>query len=91
MGAGLARGVRCLEIGGGRGPLARWLCEHVAAQGQVMVTDLETGFLSGLALPNLTVLTGGPPHRPSGRSRLHERGFTFIGGWERRRTGDPSI
>jgi hypothetical protein len=51
---GLAPGVRCLEIGAGRGSVARWLCEHVASQGQV--TDLETGFLSGLALPNLTVL-----------------------------------
>jgi SAM-dependent methyltransferase len=53
---GLAPGVRCLEIGGGRGSIARWLCEDVAPQGQVTATDLETGFLSELALPNLTVL-----------------------------------
>jgi SAM-dependent methyltransferase len=53
---GLAPDVRCLEIGGGRGSIARWLCEHVASQGQVTVTDLDTGFLSELALPNLTVL-----------------------------------
>jgi SAM-dependent methyltransferase len=53
---GLAAGVRCLEVGGGRGSIARWLCEHVASRGQVTVTDLETGFLSELALPNLTVL-----------------------------------
>lgn len=53
---GLAPGVRCLEIGGGRGSIARWLCECVAPGGQVTATDLETGFLSELALPNLTVL-----------------------------------
>src|SRR5579859_3954836 len=53
---GLAQGVRCLEIGGGRGSIARWLCEHVAPRGLVTATDLDTGFLSELALPNLTVL-----------------------------------
>jgi ubiquinone/menaquinone biosynthesis C-methylase UbiE len=53
---GLAPDVRCLEIGGGRGSIARWLCQDVAPQGQVTATDLETGFLSELPLPNLTVL-----------------------------------
>lgn len=53
---GLAPGVRCLEIGGGRGSIARWLCECVAPDGRVTATDLETGFLSELSLPNLTVL-----------------------------------
>ena len=53
---GLGRAVRCLEIGGGRGDIARWLCREVAPQGQVTATDLETDFLSRLALPNLTVL-----------------------------------
>src|SRR5204862_7567306 len=53
---GLGPAVRCLEIGGGRGSIARWLCEDVAPQGHVTATDLETGFLSRLALPNLTVL-----------------------------------
>jgi SAM-dependent methyltransferase len=52
----LAPDIRCLEIGGGRGSIARWLCEDVAPQGQVTATDLETGFLSELALPNLSVL-----------------------------------
>ena len=53
---GLGPAVRCLEIGGGRGSIARWLCQDVAPQGQVTATDLETGYLSRLALPNLTVL-----------------------------------
>ena len=53
---GLSPAVRCLEIGGGRGSIARWLCQDLAPQGQVTATDLDTGFLSRLALPNLTVL-----------------------------------
>jgi SAM-dependent methyltransferase len=53
---GLGRAVRCLEIGGGRGSIARWLAQDVAPQGHVTATDLETDFLSQLALPNLTVL-----------------------------------
>src|SRR6516164_6563414 len=53
---GLAPDVCCLEVGGGRGSIARWLCQDVAARGQVTATDVQTGFLSGLSLPNLTVL-----------------------------------
>ena len=52
----LAAGARCLEIGGGRGSIARWLCEYVGPKGRVTATDLETGFLSELSLPNLDVL-----------------------------------
>ena len=37
----LAPGARCLEVGGGRGSVARWLCRHVA--GRVTATDLDTG------------------------------------------------
>ena len=46
---GLAPGARCLEIGGGRGSIARWLCEYAGPAGQVTATDLDTGFLSELA------------------------------------------
>jgi 2-polyprenyl-3-methyl-5-hydroxy-6-metoxy-1,4-benzoquinol methylase len=42
---GLAPDVRCLEVGGGRGSIARWLCQDVAPRGQVTATDLDTGFL----------------------------------------------
>jgi SAM-dependent methyltransferase len=52
----LAPSARCLEVGGGRGSIARWLCEYVGPAGRVTATDLETGFLSELSLPNLTVL-----------------------------------
>jgi SAM-dependent methyltransferase len=53
---GLAPGARCLEVGGGRGSVARWLCEHVGPEGRVTATDLDTGFLAELSLPNLEVL-----------------------------------
>lgn len=50
-------GARCLEIGGGGGSIASWLCEHVGPEGHVTATDLQTGFLSELSLANLTVLS----------------------------------
>ena len=53
---GLAPGIRCLEIGGGRGSIALWLCCDVAPQGQVTATDLDPGFLSELQAPDLAVL-----------------------------------
>jgi SAM-dependent methyltransferase len=52
----LATGAQCLEVGGGRGSMARWLCEYVGPAGTVTATDLDTGFLSELSLPNLDVL-----------------------------------
>ncbi|MGE5286554.1 MAG: hypothetical protein ACM3ML_04990 [Micromonosporaceae bacterium] len=35
-----APGTRCLEIGGGRGSVARWLCECTGPAGRVTATDL---------------------------------------------------
>ena len=55
-GLGLPPGARCLEVGGGRGSVARWLCEHVGPGGHMTATDLDTGFLSELWLANLDVL-----------------------------------
>jgi SAM-dependent methyltransferase len=52
----LARTARCLEVGGGQGSIARWLCEYVGPEGHVTATDLETDFLVQLSLPNLVVL-----------------------------------
>jgi SAM-dependent methyltransferase len=51
----LAPAARCLEVGAGRGSVARWLCEHVGS-GHVSATDLDTAFLTEPPLPNLTVL-----------------------------------
>lgn len=53
---GLAPGVRCLEVGAGRGSIARRLCEYAGPKGRVTATDLQIGFLSELSLPNLDVL-----------------------------------
>jgi SAM-dependent methyltransferase len=53
---GLQSGARCLEVGGGLGSMARWLCERVGADGHVTATDLQTDHLSAIAEPNLTVV-----------------------------------
>ena len=52
----LAPGARCLEVGGGRGSIARWLCSHVGPRGHVTATDLDTSWLAELSLLNLRVL-----------------------------------
>jgi SAM-dependent methyltransferase len=50
---GVAPGWRCLEIGGGSGSVARWLSERVGDQGRVVVTDINTRFLTHLGAPNV--------------------------------------
>jgi SAM-dependent methyltransferase len=52
---GVGPGWRCLEIGGGGGSVARWLCEQVGPSGHVVATDLDTRFLQELPYPNLQV------------------------------------
>jgi trans-aconitate methyltransferase len=53
---GIGRGARCLEIGGGRGSMARWLAERVREDGHVTVTDLELDLLAAIDLSNVEVL-----------------------------------
>jgi SAM-dependent methyltransferase len=53
---GLSMGARCLEIGGGRGSITRWLSSRVGPTGRVIVTDLQTGFLSDIDASNVEVL-----------------------------------
>ena len=48
-------GWRRLEVGGGRGSMAAWLAEQVGPTGHVVATDLNTGYLRRLDLPNLEV------------------------------------
>jgi SAM-dependent methyltransferase len=48
-------GWRCLEVGGGGGSMAEWLCSVVGPEGIVVATDLETNFLSAIDAPNLEV------------------------------------
>src|SRR6187399_1249805 len=52
---GVARGWRCLEVGAGRGSIARWLADRVGPEGRVVATDLDPRFLDDLTLPNVEV------------------------------------
>ncbi len=52
----LAANASCLEVGGGRGSIARYLCELVGPDGRVTATDLDTRFLEALGCANLEVL-----------------------------------
>jgi SAM-dependent methyltransferase len=54
-GLGIGLGWRCLEIGGGSGSIASWLCESVGREGQVVATDIDTRFLERLRYANLEV------------------------------------
>jgi SAM-dependent methyltransferase len=53
---GLTSGWHCLEVGGGGGSMARWLCGQVVASGQVTATDIDTRFLEEIDEPNIQVL-----------------------------------
>lgn len=52
---GVAPGWRCLEVAGGAGSVARWLCERVGAEGKVVATDLDVRFLEKIDASNLEV------------------------------------
>jgi ubiquinone/menaquinone biosynthesis C-methylase UbiE len=52
---GIVRGWHCLEVGGGGGSIASWLCERVENQGRVLATDIEPAFLQTLSFNNLEV------------------------------------
>lgn len=54
-GVGVGPGWRCLEVGGGSGTMARWLCERTGPTGRVVATDLDTGILQSLRIPGLEV------------------------------------
>ena len=48
-------GWRCLEIAAGRGSMAAWMAEQVGPTGHVVASDIDTGYLQKLDLPNLEV------------------------------------
>jgi SAM-dependent methyltransferase len=52
---GISSGQRCLEVGGGMGSIALWLCTRVGETGSVVATDLDTRFLDSLQARNLQV------------------------------------
>lgn len=45
---GAAPGQRCLEVGAGRGSIARWLAERVGTRGAVVAADIDPRFLTGV-------------------------------------------
>jgi SAM-dependent methyltransferase len=49
----LPAGGSCLEVGGGAGSIAGWLCGRVGPEGRVVATDLEPDFLEERPEPNL--------------------------------------
>jgi SAM-dependent methyltransferase len=53
---GVGKGARCLEIGGGRGSITRWLSDVIVPAGRVIVTDLQLGFLTDIDASNVEVL-----------------------------------
>ena len=50
---GIDEGWSCLEVGGGGGSIASWLCVRVGATGRVLATDIDPRFLHTLSFPNL--------------------------------------
>lgn len=52
---GIDRGWSCLEVGGGGGSIASWLCARVGLNGRVLATDIDTRFLRTPSHPNLEV------------------------------------
>jgi len=52
---GVCPGWRCLEVGAGRGSIARWLAEQVGSTGHVVATDIDLRFLERIRASNLEV------------------------------------
>jgi SAM-dependent methyltransferase len=52
---GVGPGWRCLEVGAGRGSVARWLGERVGPTGSVVAIDLEIDLLEDIDEPNIEV------------------------------------
>ena len=55
---GIGKGWRCLEIGAGRGSIARWLGERVGPSGHVVALDLDTSLLTDIDETNIDVVEG---------------------------------
>ena len=52
---GVSSGWRCLEVGGGEGTIAEWLCQRVGTAGHVVATELDTWSLEAIVSPNIEV------------------------------------
>jgi SAM-dependent methyltransferase len=49
---GIRDGLTCLEVGGGGGSVATWLCEQVGPTGRVVATDINIQFLQDIKHSN---------------------------------------
>src|SRR4051794_32169235 len=54
-GVGIRPGWHCLELGGGNGSIAEWLCGEVGSTGSVTSVDINTTLLDLVPAQNLTV------------------------------------
>ena len=52
---GVGPGWSCLEVGAGRGSIARWLADRVGSTGHVVATDIDLRFLERIRLTNIEV------------------------------------
>ena len=52
---GVGREWRCLELGGGNGSVAEWLCDTVGPSGSVTAIDINPVLLELIPAQNLTV------------------------------------
>jgi SAM-dependent methyltransferase len=52
---GVASGMRCLELGGGGGSVARWMAERVGPSGSVLITDIDVTGLVACDATNIEV------------------------------------
>jgi SAM-dependent methyltransferase len=52
---GVGPGWHCLELGGGNGSVAEWLCDQVGRSGSVTVYDINSVLLNLVPAQNLTV------------------------------------
>src|ERR687887_1034052 len=55
---GVDEGWRCLEVGAGRGSIARWLAQRVGPSGHVVALDLDTTLLDWLDERGVDVVSG---------------------------------
>jgi ubiquinone/menaquinone biosynthesis C-methylase UbiE len=52
---GVGEGWQCLELGGGNGSIAEWLCATVSPSGSVTAIDINPVLLELIPAQNLTV------------------------------------
>jgi precorrin-6B methylase 2 len=84
---GLKRGDHCLELGAGRGSVAKHLCDIVGPEGSVLAVDIDTRFLKDFGLEQLSVAEGDIEEVDLGENKfdfIHTRHVLFhIAGYKK--------